>query len=387
MKRAMGRERRSLGTRVFRALGLLFSAVLAMQLLYGGAVPAESLDGLLRKGVRKYGRGDYEKALEHMINAGNVNPENPVPAYYAGLIMLRMGRIDDAIGWWRDYIGLDGGSEAGDLIRRHLTLLERMSAERAAAEVISGGLDRSQGNIDPLTTVVVGFDSTLRSEWSPLRKGLKRVLVDDLSKVGDLRVIDGERVGELMHAQKLIDTSPFEPEAAVLIGRELGAMTVTTGVLSEPDPSFLVVKLVTIETTRGSVFGERKIRVPVWRFWELEKTLAFEILDELGFPKESLSAAVVKSIGKIQTGSFQAMLQYSQGLALMEESRYREARKAFEAAVTSDSRFELARAALAAAPAADITVEEIIVSVEETASSMKTRFSIREEPYRMNDGY
>ena len=387
MKDARGRVHRSLGTRVFRILGLLAAAGLAMQLLYSGVALAGSLDGLLKKGVMKYGRGDYEKALEHMIRAGIVGPENPVPAYYAGLIMLRKGRYDDAVRWWRSYIDLDGGSETGALIRRHLTLLARMLAKKAAVEVVSGGPGNLSGAIAPLTTVVVGFESVFRPEWGPLRKGFTRVLIDDLSKVTDIRVLDGELVGGIMRARGLIGKSLFTPGAAARVGRELGAMTVTAGILSEPEPAVLGVKLVTFETTRDYVLGECEVRVPVKRFWELETTLAFEVLDNLGYPKESLPAGVVRAIEQIRTRSFKAMLHYSRGLDLLDKSLYPEARKAFGDAVTSDPDFELARDALAVAPAAGLSLGQIITSAEEAAVSLKTRFSICETPFTMDDGY
>jgi len=82
----------------------------------------------------------------------------------------------------------------------------------------------------PGTVAVLYFSNqTGRSDIAPLQKGLPLMLSADLSRIKGLRVIERARIQALYEALGLKPSSPLSADAALRLGKMLGAFYVVSG--------------------------------------------------------------------------------------------------------------------------------------------------------------
>ncbi len=168
---------------------------------------------------------------------------------------------------------------------------------------------------DSVVVAVADFDVANDGALAPLGKGLAQMLITDLSAADAVRLVERARLQEVLHEVELEKSPYFDPRGAARLGKGLGAELIVTGqVFAEAAALRVDVRAIDVETGEvvyaGKVEGERA------RIFELQKTLAAEVLAGLG---AKLSPIGKKQIGKHGTKSFEAMSRF--GAALDAEDR------------------------------------------------------------------
>ncbi|MEA1947880.1 MAG: tetratricopeptide repeat protein, partial [Thermodesulfobacteriota bacterium] len=98
------------------------------------------------------------------------------------------------------------------------------------------------------------------------------------------------------------------------------------------------------------------------RFYDLEKEIACNIIEDLGHDCDKMPGA----FGKIHTKSLVALTSFSVGLDYLDQEKYDEAREAFQKALDEDPKFDLAEQALMATPASAM----LLMTTSETISGL-----------------
>ena len=193
------------------------------------------------------------------------------------------------------------------------------------------------------TLAVTFFDNnTTDPQFEPLGRGLASMLITDLSTLEALQVVERGRISEIL-AEIELQKSPYvDKDTAVEVGRGLGAEWVLTGAVIAVQPNMrLDARLVEVST--GRVLETEAVSGPVEEFFLLEKELATGILEKLEI---RTSARETARMGRVATESFDAFFEWSKGLEAFDRGSVEDARRALEAALEHDDRFNLATSML-----------------------------------------
>ncbi|MFW5855143.1 MAG: CsgG/HfaB family protein, partial [Thermodesulfobacteriota bacterium] len=323
------------------------SVIGAVLILMGVCFPA---------GAKEYVIGVQSRDLLERSGAEDAN--NYAVAYYLGKVYLAEGNTDAAIDAWERYIALapeDGKSTA---VRERLTVMKLRRAERLAEQATAG--KTPEGEIEENTLAVLNFQSPKDNDSAVISKGLTAMIITDLSKVPELKVVERENMQALLQEIRLGQTGLVDEDTAVKAGRLLLARNLVRGTLTPPDAEKIAITSTITETRDGTDLGGPNAEGPVEKLFEMEKDLVFGILDTLGL---SMEETTKKAVGSYHTRDMEAFRSYSQGLDFRDQGRFTEAKNAFQNAVELDPGFDLANEALISTPA-DISAVEGIEGLE-----------------------
>jgi tetratricopeptide (TPR) repeat protein len=302
---------------------------------------------LVRGAVAAYERGRLPDAQKDLERARTVFPENYAVPYYLGLIYLQQGRRSEAIAQWQQYIAMDPKSENALRIRKNLTLLLRQEAREFAKRAVAEQATLIRGRADDKTVAVTSFSNLGSQDLGPLGKGMAAMLISDLSKVPDLKVVDRIKLQALLDEMKLGTSGLVESKTAPRVGKLLKARHVTSGSLADLDKESLVIASVVVDShQKAGLISSQDAQGELKEFYDLEKKIACQIIQALGKNCETVPGGFYI----IHTKSLPALVLYSKGLDEFDRENYDEAREMFQKSLDEDPRFDLAMAALLATP-------------------------------------
>jgi hypothetical protein len=181
----------------------------------------------------------------------------------------------------------------------------------------------------------------------PICRGLSAILVADLSKVPQLRLVERERLPVLLRELGLAGSGAggngpraVDPATAPRLGRLLGARRFVQGAVMSLGPEWLELRGSVIDAGAGELHGTgAPLDGPVTAVLDLEKRLVFQVLDTLGV---HVDARLRRVIGVPATRSYEAFVAYSRGLDFEAQGLTSEAAAAYSEAYWLDPKFRLA---------------------------------------------
>jgi tetratricopeptide (TPR) repeat protein len=338
-----------------------------------GADPATA-QKLVQQGIEAYQAGKYPEAIKALQSARSLGPDVSAITLYLGLAHLRMDDVKGAIEEWRQYENFrpstkeEQNGHLDEKVNQYLTLLLREESHRLAKEAVAEESKMPPG--DPSTVAITYYRNLGSPELASLQKGLTALLIDDVSKVKKLKVVEREHLQALLEEMKLGTTGLVDARTAPKVGRLLGAGKIAAGSYADYGKESMRVSSEIADSTSASVLGTQESNGKVKEFFEVEKVLALHLLKDLGFDEQKLAAeGVLDQIQTPQTKSIEAMNAFSSGLELKDQGQYDGARTQFEKSLKADPNFDLARKQLLALPLVGLTIAAIITSTESSAPS------------------
>jgi tetratricopeptide (TPR) repeat protein len=301
---------------------------------------------LVRRAVADYEKGDKTKAREGLERAGTVFPENYAIPYYLGLVYLEQGERAAAVAQWQKYVEISPRSENALKIRKYLTVLLLQEAREFARQAVAEEATRVDGQTDHKALAVTSFSNLGSQSLGPLGKGMAAMLIADLSKIPDLKVVDRIKLQALLEEMKLGTSGLVNPQTAPKIGKLLKARHVTSGSLADLEKESLTIASVVVDAHQKSGNSTQEVRGRLKQFYDLEKQLACRIIEDLGRDCEK----VPDGFHIIHTKSLPALEWYSRGLDQFDRGHFDEARTMFRKSLDEDPKFDLAAEALMALP-------------------------------------
>ena len=193
---------------------------------------------------------------------------------------------------------------------------------------------------DQKTIAILYFDnSSGNAQLDALKKGLADMLISDLSNLQMLRVVEREKLEQVMAELKLSSGREFDPATRQKLGKLLGAETILFGSYFEMIGQFRMDARI-VKTETGEILKSEGVSGITADFMKLEKQLVWKIargLDVRFSDKEE--AAVMAS----QAVSYKATLAYADGLELYDKGDKTGALVQFEKAVQLSPDFERAK--------------------------------------------
>jgi tetratricopeptide (TPR) repeat protein len=289
--------------------------------------------------------------------------------YAEGATALAANNLDAAIAAWRAHTRIAPPALAqARRLRGYLTLLERESARRFARQAAAREAPRTAAaSADRLQVAIFPLAGRTTAPGDPFGRALLAMISVDLAKVPSLTLLERERIDALLRERQLagsglVDASTLGTQAALL-----GAGSVIAGaVLNEPSPAgpgegrYKINTAVSSVGEGGRVLGTQEADGRQAEFFRLQKEIVYGILKTLGVTD------IPPGVAHVHTRSWAAYARFANGLALLAEDRFDEARAAFLAALRLDPGFALAEQAFHTVPARAATIDDIRAELRAT---------------------
>jgi tetratricopeptide (TPR) repeat protein len=188
-----------------------------------------------------------------------------------------------------------------------------------------------------VTTVAVGYfaNNSGVNQYEYLGKALGDMLVTDLSSSATIRLVERDRLNELLRELDLSDTDFIDPSSAVRLGRGLGAQYVVLGSFTVFGERLrLDARILRTETSEVAL--AEGVEGPMSQFFDVQKDLGRRLLAAMDVSLSSREEAV---FSVPQTRSLEALERFGMGLDAKDRGDDLAARRAFEAAIQVDPEF------------------------------------------------
>lgn len=152
------------------------------------------------------------------------------------------------------------------------------------------------------------FDNNAKDpEFDPLSKGIADMMITELSDAQGIRVIERERLEELLDELELNKSEYIDPETAQKLGKGLGAEAILTGAFTvQGDRMRIDARLLKVET--AEVLLTEKVSGPKDDFFDLHDQLAQKLL-------KTLNSASDPNLSKENENvAFRSVVDYSRAI-------------------------------------------------------------------------
>lgn len=180
----------------------------------------------------------------------------------------------------------------------------------------------------------------------PLGFGLADLLMNDLGKSPELRLVERLQTSAMMRELKLVDDGLVDPRTAPRVGRLVGARRLLIGDASFAPGGNVVLSARVVDVISGTVQQLVTAQAPLDRVFDAEKALALQLFERLGI---TLTPAQRAKVEQRQSVQLAALVAYGRGVQAEARGDAAGATAAFEDALRIDPGFSAARTQVAVA--------------------------------------
>jgi hypothetical protein len=338
----------------------------AAVLLQGEAAAA------LKTGQDLYRNGEYALASDRLGAAVASDPRNAQALLFAGLAEVRLDNPEKAAALWARYQEVAKDEKSSTEIGRMRTILLREAAERAARDAVAREKQLAGQSTDSQTVAVETFRNAGSAEYAPLGKALAAMMIDNLSALPGVKVLEREQVQALEEEAKLAASGLVEKGTAVRAGKLLRAGRVTAGshVDWTASPTHLKLDGLLVDVDAGTTLAAARSEALASEFYRLIPSVAEKFAAALGRPVDQLPPAAKQKVEQEHTHSLPAALAFGRALDGLDRHDTEAALKACKELEQADPNFELAKKKCAFVPPAWLSMQGVAASVEPTAFAM-----------------
>lgn len=318
---------------------------------------------LARLGVAYFKAARYPDARAALDSAVAGDPRNGLAAIYLGMTTEELGDFTAARTAYEHYVEIARSSDLRNVARQRLSLIGRRELEYQARQALAQEASLSQQPPEANTVAVMPFSySGTNEQIQPLTRGLAQLVITDLAKSRQVRVLERERMQTMLEEMRLSAEGRADPQSAVRSGRLLGAARVVQGSLAERGDQ-LRVDAAVVDVGTAGVAATAGTQDELNRLFDLEKELVFAIFNNLGI---QLTDAEREAINQRPTQNIQAFLAYSQGLEAEDRGDFLAAQQFYTQAQQIDPNFQAAAQSASQASDLGVAATQTTTDVEAT---------------------
>ncbi|MGD0485072.1 MAG: CsgG/HfaB family protein [Gemmatimonadales bacterium] len=314
-----------------------------------------------RLGVAYFMAERFPDARQALDTASARDPRNGIAAIYLGMTSEALGDFPAARGSYERFLAMARSRDLRETARLRLALVGRHELEYQARLALAQESTLVSGPPEANTVAVMPFSYSGTSEAiRPLSRGFAQLVVTDLAKSRQLRVLERDRMQAMLDEMRLSDSSQADPQTALRSGRLLRAARVVQGSLTNLGQNLRVDAAVVDVASAGVAASARSSDV-LDRLFDLEKDLVLSIFNNLGI---QLTPAERADINRRPTENLQAFLAYSRGLEADDHGDFAAARDAYTEAAHLDPAFRQASQGASASADLSIAAQQTTTQVE-----------------------
>jgi tetratricopeptide (TPR) repeat protein len=294
----------------------------------------------LRLAKAYYAADRFADALPLLERLAQAAPADQETQAYLGLTYEGLTRYAEARAVYTRLLASGPERKVQRLLSGRLELLTRKELQLAARQAIARESLLTRTAPDPNTIAVMPFhyaggDSTYR----PLERGLAAVVVTDLSRVQQLKLVERARVQMLLDELQLVEKGSVDAATGARSGRLVGAAQVVQGQFTTGPAAQLRIDATVVRASDVQIAAAGSSADRLQALFDIEKAVVFQLLDKLGI---TLTPAERVAISERPTRDLQAFLLYSKGLEAEDRGDFVAAAQAFQGAARIDPGFRAA---------------------------------------------
>ena len=325
---------------------------------------------LTRLGVAYFKAGRFQDARPVLDSAVARDPSNGVAAIYRGMAAEQLGDFATARSAYRHYIDIASDPSLKRTAQQRLALADRNEMEYQARQALAHEATLAAMPPESNTVAVMPFRYTgSDSTMEPLGRGMAQLLVTDLAKSRQIRVLERERMQAIVDELHLSDSARAAPSTALRSGHLLRAAEVVQGSVGPQPGNQLQVNASVVDVGSAGIKAQAQGRDVLNRIFDIEKQVALGLFANWGI---QLSPAERAAINQRPTQNLQAFLVYSQGLEAEDRGDFGAAQADFNQAATLDPSFRAAATSAANAGNLSAASQQSVGQVETVVSQTTT---------------
>lgn len=292
-----------------------------------------------RLGVAYFRANQLPEARAVLDSAVQRDPQNGIAAIYAGMTAESQGDFAAARTSYQQFITVARGDQLKAAARQRLALVDRRELEFSARQALAQEATLSQAPAELNTVAVMPFGYTgANEEVRPLSRGFAQLVVTDLARSRQLRVLERERMQAMLDEMRLGEQGRTDPASAARSGKLLRAGRVVQGSLTDQGNVLRATGSVVDVNTAGVSPGA-DAALPLNRLFDMEKVFVFDLFAAMGI---TLTDAERAAINQRPTQNLQAFLAWSRGLEAEDRGDFVGAQDLYNQATRLDPSFSAA---------------------------------------------
>jgi TolB-like protein len=316
---------------------------------------------LARLGVAYFKAERFADARRVLDTAVARDPRSGIASVYLGMTTEALGDFPAARQAYQQVVSTARTSQLRETARRRLQLVGRHELEYQARRALAQESTLAQLPPEANTVAVMPFVySGANEEIRPLSRGFAQLVVTDLAKSRQIRVLERDRMQSILDEMRLADSGRVSQETALRSGRLLRAARVVQGSLADQGRN-LRVDAAVVDVASAGILASAGAADVLDRLFDLEKQLVLSIFGNLGI---QLTPAEQSAINQRPTQNLQAFLAYSRGLEAEDRGDFAGARDAYGEAARLDPSFRAAAQGASAAGDLSIAAQQTTAQVE-----------------------
>ena len=330
---------------------------------------AESISGAkdaIPAGEALYRNGDYPRALERFQTARQHDPSDPRSALLLGLAYLRLDDPGQAAAQWAEYLKNAKDERVAADVSKFLTILLHEENVRSAQAAISEEKKLSMLGNDPKTVAIPAFRNLGSAEYAPLGKAFAAMLIDNLSALPEVRVLERDQVETLVAEANLGATNLVEKGTAVRAGKLLRAGRVVPASYVDwtASPTHLKTEAAVYDVDSANEVATAKAEVLLADFHQLIPKIATDLAAVIGRPVATLEPKAAEQVRESHTRSLPAVLAFGRALDAADRQDADSAQRACKEAEKEDPNFKLAKRFCGFLPPVWLSQQGIAAAIE-----------------------
>jgi TolB-like protein/Tfp pilus assembly protein PilF len=296
-----------------------------------------------RVGIGYYNAGNYGRARDALRGALAVDKQNYPAQVYLGLSYEELGQLDSARTAYSTALAQTRDARHRSDLEGRLALLTQKELRAQARAAIAQEAALSSQPITGNAVAVMPFRYVgSNEELKPIGRGLTQLMITDLGKLSQLRLLEREQVQALVDEMSLSESGRVDPATGARSGRLLRASRVLQGsVQDNPARAELKVDATVVDAKDAKVVATGTGQDKLQELFALQKQILFRLVDQMGI---TLTPADRRALSERPTADLQAFLAYSRGLESEDRGDWAAASSNFSAAVARDPNFRAAKA-------------------------------------------
>lgn len=296
-----------------------------------------------RVGIGYYNAKNFTRARDALRAALVVDKQNYPAQVYLGLSYEEMGQLDSARTAYTTALSQTGNARHKSDLEGRLALLTQKELRAQAKAAIAQEATLSREPVTGNAVAVLPFRYVgTNEELKPVGRGLTQLMISDLGKLSQLRLLEREQVQALVDEMSMTEAGRVDPATGARSGRLLRAARVLQGsVQDNAARSELKVDATVVDAKDAKVIATGTGQDKLQELFALQKQILFRLVEQMGI---TLTPADRRALSERPTADLQAFLAYSRGLESEDRGDWPGAASNFSTAVARDPNFRAAKA-------------------------------------------